>query len=297
MTARTTDPAGLGRTAPERETALLPQAVAAIRRQRPLVHMITNLVSMNACAQSVKALGASTLFAHDAEEAVEATRAADVVVINIGTSVPGVGDTALRVAAACGEAGIPVVLDPVGVAATSYRRALVSALLETGAVSAVSGNAAETAFLAGIGATARGADALSTEVPAHEIAVAAAAATGAVIAVSGAVDYVADATRLVAIDNGHPMMGQVVGTGSARSAVLGALLAVAPHTPFQAVATGVCVFGVAGERAAQRSDGPGHFLAALHNALAALGDADVTDAARVRPAEGDPSTLARRETR
>lgn len=259
----------------------LPQAIALIRDRRPLVHLITNIVSMAACAQAVNSLDASTLFAHDPHEALEAALAAQAVVLNVGTSVPGMARTVLRVANGCRDAGIPVVLDPVGVRATAHRRNLVRALIDTGGITAVSGNAAEAAFLAGIDATSRGADSRSTAAPPAEIAAAAAAATGTLIALSGTVDYVATGTSLTAVDNGHAVMGRVVGTGSSRSAVLGAFLAVAPGQPLRAVLTGVCAYGVAGEQAAARADGPGYFLPELYNALAALTDQDVTAHARI----------------
>lgn len=265
---------------------LLSDAIARIRTQRPLVHMITNLVSMAACAQSVKALGASTIFAHDPGEALETAVSADAVVINIGTSVPGVGETLLQVARGCQRAGIPVVLDPVGAGATTYRRRLTRALMATGAITVVSGNAAEVASICGIGAMTRGADAVATDLGPAEIALTASLASDVVVAVSGAVDYIAGARMLVGITNGHQVMGQVVGTGSARSAVLGAFVAVAGSERFRATVTATCAYGVAGEHAAACGNGPGYFFADLYNTLAALDDTAVAAGARLEVRTG-----------
>ncbi|MEV0502161.1 hydroxyethylthiazole kinase [Streptomyces spectabilis] len=246
--------------------------IATIRERRPLVHMITNLVSMAACAQTVKSLGAATIFAHVPEEAAEIAESADAVVLNVGTSVPGMDRTVLRVAEACAARSIPVVLDPLGSGASRFRSNLARALLDTGAVRMVSGNVAELADLCGVPSVIRGADAVSATAPADEVCQKLAESAQVVAAVSGRVDYVGDGRRLAAIANGHPVMGQVVGTGSARSAVLGAFAAVAGEDMFTATVTGVCAYGIAGELAAATGRGPGHFLAELCNQLSVIDD-------------------------
>lgn len=255
--------------------------LAEIRSRRPLVHMITNLVSMAACAQAVKAVGAATIFAHVAEEAEEIAEGADAVVLNVGTSVPGMQDTVRRVARVCAARGIPVVLDPLGAGASRFRTELARDLLAGPAVRIVSGNAAELAALSGLDAVIRGADSISTAEPPAEISRALAAKTGAVTAVSGATDYLSDGGQTVGVANGHPVMGQVVGTGSARSAVLGAFAAVADGDFLAAAVAGVCAYGIAGEIAAASGAGPGYLLPELYNALAALDDQMLAARARV----------------
>lgn len=255
--------------------------VAAIRERRPLVHMITNLVSMAACAQAVKSVGAATIFAHAAEEATEIAEAADAVVLNVGTSVPGMDRTVLRVAEVCATRAIPVVLDPLGSGASQFRSDLTRALLDTGAVRVVSGNIAELANLCDIPAVIRGADAISATASPAEICQRLAESAHVVAAVSGSTDHVGDGRRLAAVANGHPVMGQVVGTGSARSAVLGAFAAVAGEDLFAATVTGICAYGVAGELAAEAGRGPGDFLPNLYTELSLLDDATVAARALV----------------
>lgn len=255
--------------------------IAAIRRRRPLVHMITNLVSMAACAQAVKALGAATIFAHADEEATEVAGAADAVVLNVGTSVPGMDKTVLRVAEICAERDIPVVLDPLGSGVSRFRSTLTKALLDSPAVRVVSGNAAELAVLCGIPSAMRGADSVSADAPPEVISRTLAESAGVVAAVSGKVDYVSDGTRLVAVSNGHPVMGQVVGTGSARSAVLGAFVAVAGDDVLDATVSGICAYNIAGEVAAAAGRGPGYLLPDLYNALSVVDDATVATRSRV----------------
>jgi hydroxyethylthiazole kinase len=255
--------------------------VAAIRERRPLVHMITNLVSMAACAQAVKSLGAATIFAHAAEEAAEIAASADAVVLNVGTSVPGMDQTVLRVAEVCAARDVPVVLDPLGSGASRFRSKLARALLDTGAVRLVSGNIAELADLCGVPAVLRGADAISAAAPPDRISQQLAESAQVVVAVSGATDYVSDGRRLAAVANGHPSMGQVVGTGSARSAVLGAFAAVAGPDLFAATVTGICAYGIAGEIAAASGRGPGYLLPDLYNALSALDDSVVAARSRI----------------
>jgi hydroxyethylthiazole kinase len=255
--------------------------IAAIRRRRPLVHMITNLVSMAACAQAVKALGAATIFAHAAEEAAEVAGAADAVVLNVGTSVPGMDQTVLRVAEICAAQGTPVVLDPLGAGVSRFRSTLTKALLDSGAVRVVSGNAAELAVLCDIPSTMRGADSVRAEAASDVISRTLAESARVVAAVSGPIDYVSDGKRLAAIANGHPVMGQVVGTGSARSAVLGAFVAVAPGDLFDAVVTGICAYGIAGELSAASERGPGYLLPDLYNELSVVDDETVAARSRV----------------
>ncbi|WP_405528518.1 hydroxyethylthiazole kinase [Streptomyces avidinii] len=266
---------GLAQT-PQQSTIRGP--LASIRETRPLVHLMANLVSMPACAQAVNSLGAATLFAHVPEEAVEVALTATAVVINIGTSVPGSGDTAVAVADACAHAGIPVVLDPLGAGASSYRAQLVRRLVDTGAVTLISGNAAELAVLAGIEAASRGADSLSTALPPAEVAARAATRTRTVVSLSGVTDHVSDGARTVQVTGGHPVMGRVVGTGSVRTAVLGAFLAVGAADPFSAALEGTRAFSRAGELAAAAGRGPGYFFPELYNALDSLRDSDVAAA-------------------
>src|SRR2546423_5081111 len=92
-----------------------------VRERKPLVHQITNYVVMNETANATLALGALPVMAHAREEAEEMVRLASALVINIGTLSPHWVDAMLLAGKAANEANIPVVLDPVGAGATTYR--------------------------------------------------------------------------------------------------------------------------------------------------------------------------------
>jgi hydroxyethylthiazole kinase len=170
--------------------------------------------------------------------------------------------------ASANEAGVPVVLDPVGVGATSFRTDTARRILDVVDVTVLRGNAGEVATLVGVEAEVRGVESIATGDDAAAIARAAASTLGVVASVTGPVDHVSDGTRVAAIANGHPLLASVTGTGCMSSALTGCFLAV--DEPFDAAVAALVAFGVAGEDAARDANGPGSFHVALYDALAAL---------------------------
>lgn len=238
-----------------------------VRQEAPLVHNITNYVVMNTTANALLAAGASPAMVHAVEEVEEFVALARALVVNVGTLSPPWVE-AMRLAAARARAGgIPWVLDPVGAGATAYRTAASAALLAH-RPTVIRGNASEVLVLAGAaGAAGKGVDSTAATDVALAPARSLATATGAIVAVTGAVDYVTDGARTIAIANGHPLMARVTGLGCTATALVGAFLAV-ERDALAASAAALAVLGVAGELAAARSEGPGtlqlHLLDALH---------------------------------
>jgi hydroxyethylthiazole kinase len=248
-----------------------------LRERKPLVHQITNYVVMNETANATLALGALPVMAHAPEEVAEMASAAGALVLNIGTlSEHWVEAMLLAGKAAAG----PIVLDPVGAGATRYRTDTAKRLLDELDLAAVRGNAAEIATLAGREAEIRGVEAVGTAEGGAELARAAAEVLGTVAAVTGAVDHVSDGERVIAVSNGHELLGTVSGTGCMATAVTGAFLAAKPREPLEAAAEALAAFGVAGEDAARDARGPGTFHAALYDALYNLDPATLDDRAR-----------------
>lgn len=254
-----------------------------LRRLRPLVHQITNYVVMNETANATLALGALPVMAHAREEVEEMAAAAGALVLNIGTLSAHWVEAMLLAGRAANAAGVPVVLDPVGAGATSYRTETAKQLAGELELAAVRGNAAEIATLAGRAAEIRGVESIGAEGSAAELARAAAARLGCAVAVTGAVDHVSDSRRTLAVANGHELLATVSGSGCMATAVTAAFLAVRPQAPLEASAEALAAFGVAAEDAALAAHGPGTFHAALYDALHAL-DPDGLDA-RVRVEE------------
>ena len=247
-----------------------------IRERKPLVHQITNYVVMNDTANATLALGALPVMAHAPQEVEEMASAAGALVLNIGTlSEPWIHGMLLAGAAA-NQAGVPVVLDPVGAGATRYRTETARRLLDELEIAVVRGNAAEVATLAGREAEIRGVESVGAAAG-PELAEAAALALGCVAAVTGPVDHVSDGRSGYAILNGHELLGTVTGTGCMATALTACFLAVRPEAPLEAAAEALVAFAVAAEDAAVGAHGPGSFHVALYDALAAL-DPEALDA-------------------
>lgn len=253
----------------------------AMRRRAPLVQCITNYVAMNPAANALLAVGASPAMVHAPEEAAEFARLADALTVNIGTlSAPWLAAMTLA-AAAAGETGKPWVLDPVACFATGFRRDAGARLVALGPT-VVRANASEVASLAGAAASGRGVDA-GDEVGAAEDAARRLARTiGAVVAVTGATDFVTDGTRAVRISGGSPLMPRVTALGCALTGVVGAFLT-ATADPMEATVGALALFAVAGERAASRAEGPGSFAAPFLDALAAVDGEALAAGARFNP--------------
>jgi hydroxyethylthiazole kinase len=240
------------------------ETLRELREGKPLVHQITNYVVMNETANATLALGALPVMAHAAQEVEEMASVAGALVLNIGTLSEHWIDAMLLAGKATNG---PIVLDPVGAGATRYRTKTAQRLLEELEVTVVRGNAAEIATLAGREAEIRGVESIGSEGSAAELALEAARTLGTVVAVTGPTDHVSDGEEVVAISNGHELLGTVSGTGCMATAVTGAFLAAKPVEPLEAAAEALVAFGVAGEDAAREARGPGTFHAALYDAL------------------------------
>jgi len=241
--------------------------LATIRERKPLVHQITNYVVMNETANATLALGALPVMAHAKEEVEEMASVAGALVLNIGTlSQPWI-EAMLLAAKAANQAGVPIVLDPVGAGATRLRTETAKRILDEAEIAVVRGNPAEMATLAGRQAEIRGVESIGASTSGSELAIAAATELGCVTAVTGPVDHVSDGTRLISVANGHELLGTVSGTGCMATAITGCFLAVARDRPLEAAAEALVAFGVAGEDAARGAKGPGTFHVALYDAL------------------------------
>lgn len=254
--------------------------LAAIRERRPLVHNITNYVVMNETANAILALGALPVMAHAEEEVAEMAGLAGALVLNIGTLSPSWVEAMLVAGKAANERGIPVVLDPVGAGATSYRTETAKRLLDELDVAVLRGNAGEVATLVGIDAEVRGVESVGGAGDPAELARAAARAFGLVASVTGPVDHVSDGDRSAAISNGHPLLASITGTGCMSTAITGCFLA-GTDDAFEGAVEALVAFGVAGEDAAVGAKGPGSFHVALYDALAALDPGTLTARASV----------------
>jgi hydroxyethylthiazole kinase len=251
-----------------------------LRERTPLVHNITNYVSMDIVANALLAVGASPLMAHAPEEIDEIVALAGALVINIGT-LSGAWVAAMeRAAERAAVARIPWVLDPVGAGATGYRTST-SLQLARRHPAVIRGNASEILALAGAERATRGVDSIRGSADARDAGERLARELRCVVAVTGAVDYVTDGTRMLRVDNGHPLMAKVTAVGCTASAIVGACVALSADDPLPATAHALAIIGVAGERAAREARAPGSFRVKLIDALFDLTPAALRAEARV----------------
>lgn len=230
-----------------------------VKRQGPVIHNITNYVTVNDCANILLACGASPIMADDIGEVEEITTICAGLNINIGTLNARTIPAMLAAGKKANELGHPVVLDPVGAGASRLRTDTARKLLEQVKFTVIRGNISEIKALALGGGTTRGVDAnvadRVTEANLDEavrFVMAFAAETGAVAAVTGAIDIVADGERAYCITNGHPMMSAVTGTGCQMSALTAAFVTANRERPLDAAAAAVCAMGLCGEKAYAR---------------------------------------------
>ena len=266
-------------------------ALENVRANTPLVHCITNYVTVNDCANGLLACGGSPIMSAEPDDVEDITTICGGLVLNIGTldkrSIKGMKKAGKRAT----ELGHPIVLDPVGAGASALRTQTAGELLDSLGISVIRGNMSEVKAIAGAASATRGVDVNPDDVvtdgnlaESSRFACSLAASTGAIVAITGAIDIVADATRAVAIRNGHPIMGKMTGSGCMLSCIVAAYAVANPEKPFEAVAAAVAGEGLAGEIAAARmvpQDGNGSFRTYLLDALFNLDAAQLVEGARV----------------
>lgn len=230
-----------------------------VQKQAPLIHNITNYVTVNDCANILLACGASPIMADDMEEAEEITSLCGGLNINIGTLNQRTIPAMLAAGRKANELGHPAVLDPVGAGASALRTNTAMKLLNEIRFAVIRGNISEIKALAHGNGTTKGVDAdVSDRVTEENLEQAVAfakafsAKTGAVLAVTGEIDIVADQNTAYCIRNGHSDMSKITGTGCQLSAMTAAYVAANPGHTLGAAAAAVCAMGLCGEKAKRR---------------------------------------------
>ncbi|CAI5469453.1 unnamed protein product [Closterium sp. Yama58-4] len=262
------------------------EALVAVRASRPLVHCITNFVSMDAAANTLLAAGAAPAMVHSLEEVEEFASLASALYVNIGTLSPDWVDSMKRAAKVISAWNRPWVLDPVGCGATSYRTKTSAELLAL-RPTVVRGNASEVLALAGaVSANTRGVDSTVASTAAVAAAQQLAAEWGTVVAVSGATDFITNGHTVLACHNGVPLLQAITATGCSVTALIAAFVAAAAAAaadadaapggpvspPLLATASALAISGLASEAAsaAPGVKGPGSLRVGLMDALYSL---------------------------
>lgn len=226
-----------------------------VRKLSPVVHNITNYVTVNDCANILLACGASPIMADEPLEAADITSICSGLNINIGTLNERTIKSMFISGKKANELNIPVLLDPVGAGASALRTDTAVKLLNEVKFSVIRGNASEIKTLAGESADTKGVDAGETDAINDDMVETAkkfALKTGAVVAVTGKTDIVTDGTKTFLINNGNKMMSIITGTGCQLSALMTAFAAANKDDILTACAAAVCTMGLCGEKGAGR---------------------------------------------
>lgn len=244
------------------------ELVEKLHQQKPVIHAITNYVTAESCADITLAAGGSPVMADEPEEVEEITAGAKALVINLGTLNFNKQIAMERSAMVAKKKGIPVVLDPVGVMASTMRLDFALKLLNKGYIDIVRGNFSECQALL-LGKTGgHGVDNLEAGVEEGEaLKTAKDAATkfNCVFAVTGAVDNISNGKQAVVLNNGHPLLQDITGSGC-MTTMLVACCAAVTKDMLVAAALGVVIMGQSAELAAnflEKKDGPGMFKVRL----------------------------------
>lgn len=247
----------------------------AVRSKRPLVHHLTNWVTIYDCAQVVKSLGASPVMAHAPEEAADMSSLASSLVLNIGTLTTDFVESMKQAAHCANSRNIPVILDVCGAGATPFRDRKCHELLEETRIDIIKGNASEIARIAGKDVKTKGVDSGEVDSDLREIAAGLARDRGCTVVITGREDIVADADNIHMVRNGVDMMTHVVGTGCMATSVIGAFVGASPGNITAAAAAGLCCYEIAAELAAIKSAGPASFKQYLFDYIHTLSREDI----------------------
>jgi hydroxyethylthiazole kinase len=238
---------------------MLKEMLENVHIKTPLIHNITNYVTVNDCANILLACGASPIMADDIGEAEEITSICGGLNINMGTLNRNTIPSMFAAGKKANALGHPVVFDPVGAGASELRIQTAYGLLEEVSFTVIRGNISEIKALALGTGTTRGVDADVADSVTEETLNSTvqfvkkfAEKTGAVIVITGSIDIVADQSRAFCVRNGHPMMGKITGTGCQLSALIAAYITANPEHPLVSAAAAVCAMGLCGELAFTR---------------------------------------------
>lgn len=233
---------------------MLGSCLENVRKTTPLVHNITNYVTVNDVANVLLACGGSPIMSDEPEDVEDITSICGGLNINIGTlnqsSIKGMFLAGKK----ANELGHKVLLDPVGAGASKLRTDTAVKLMEEIDFTVIRGNISEIKTLALGSGTTKGvdadvADAVTEDSLDQAVAFVKSFAklTGSVVAITGAIDLVSDSDKCYVIRNGRPEMGKITGTGCQLSGMMTAFLVANPGNELEAAAAAVCTMGLAGE--------------------------------------------------
>ena len=262
-----------------------------LKNKKPLIHNITNYLTVNDCANILLAIGASPIMADDLKESADITSIASALVINIGTLNERTIESMIASGKKANELNIPVVLDPVGAGASLFRNETTKRILEEIKISVLRGNMSEIKFIAGLESETKGVDASESDLKSDSdegirVAKSLAKRFNCTVAITGVCDIVSDGEKSVTIENGTKMLSNVTGTGCMTTALVGGYLGACETKDdlFIAAVSGIVSMGICGEIAEERagSIGLGSFHMAIIDAVSNLDEEDLLKRSKIK---------------
>lgn len=229
-----------------------------IKNKKPLIHCITNYVTVNDCANILLACGASPVMADDLKEVEDITSISSGLCINIGTLNERTVESMIKAGRKANSLGIPVLLDPVGAGASGFRTEVSNRLLKEINFTVIRGNISEIKALSVGGSNTKGVDAdLKDKIHGEdkeklEFIKDFSRKTNSIIVVTGEVDIIAEKDKISLVRNGSPKMSDVTGTGCQLSCIITAYISANKDDIFKAVISAVAGYGYCGEQAEKR---------------------------------------------
>lgn len=226
-----------------------------VKHRKPIVHCITNAVTMNDCANALLAVGASPIMSDDIREVEEIVSISSALYINIGTLNDRTVESMLVAGKKAAQLGLPIVFDPVGAGASSLRTSISNMIIKDVGCSVIRGNASEIKSLASGISSTKGVDVAAADVVDSEsklietvtMAQKLSMTTKSVIAITGETDIIADSQKAFIVRNGNALMEQVTGTGCMLTAVIAAFCGANKDNLIEATTAAICSFGLCGE--------------------------------------------------
>jgi len=250
--------------------------IQTLREQSPLIHNITNTVVANYVANGLLSMGCSPIMSDAIEEMDEIPAMSQALVINIGTLTSVKVKSMIKAGKSANKHNIPVVLDPVGVGATTFRKKIVQTLLSDIKFDLIRGNAGEIAHLAQVNWNAKGVDAGTGKADLSQIAKDVAKKYNSIVSISGEIDYISEGNKVVKIHNGTTLFPKITGSGCLLSAICGAFLTL-ENDNFDLVVSACTTYAIAGEIVKENLDDnqTGQFYIRLLDSLTSIDDETV----------------------
>lgn len=205
------------------------ESLANVKQTVPLVHCITNRVTITDCANGILACGAAPIMAEDVREVEDITSISQALVLNIGTLMPLQIEAMLKAGKKAKQLGIPVILDPVGAGATRLRDEVSKQIIDEVKPDIIRGNMSEIRALYGFAGHTKGVEAAASDAVTLQNAVDAAVIVkemaekfDCIIGATGEADILSDGKTTYFVGNGHPMLCKITGSGCVLSALTGA---------------------------------------------------------------------------